>query len=183
MPNNKPALDVWDSCCIIGILNAEADKLPALLAQTNFFETGSAILGIPSSAVAEIYTLSDGTSAASKIEEFLNNPYVQFLQSTREVVTASSKLQFRFNSNQIPDLKAKAIAAGVPKDQASKLRSRDSEILAAALVYKADRLTTYDPFLIFLGSEYIQPETGLVISPPSSPMLLFPTGPRNIQID
>jgi hypothetical protein len=177
MPNSKPALDVWDSCCIIGILNAEADKLPALLAQTQFFETGKALLGIPSSAVAEIYTLSDGTSAAAKIEEFLNNSYVQFLQSTREVVTLTSKLQFRFNSNQIADLRDKAIAAGVPNKQASKLKSRDSEILAAALVYKADRLTTYDPFLIFLGREYIQPETGLVISEPSSPMLPFP--PQN----
>jgi hypothetical protein len=175
MPNSsKPALDVWDSCCIIGILNAEQDKLPALLAQTRLFETGSAVLGVPSTAVTEVFKLSDGTSAEAKIQEFLDNPYVQFLQSTREVVTLSSRLQFRFNSNQIPDLKAKAIAAGVPGEQANKLGSRDSEILASGLVYKADRLTTYDPFLIFLGNEYIYQESGLIISPPSCPFLPFP---------
>ena len=174
MTVSKPELDVWDSCCIIAVLNGESDKLPELLAQTRFFETGSAILGVPSCAIAEIPNLGDGSPAQAKIEEFLNNPYVQFLQATREVATLSGRLQFRFNCNQITDLRAKAIAAGVPKDQASKLKSRDSEILATALVYKADRLTTYDPFLIFLGREYIHSEYGLVIDRPSSPFLPFP---------
>ena len=41
-------------------------------------------------------------------------------------------------------------------------------------MYKADRLTTYDPFLIFLGREYIHREYGLVIDKPSSPFLPFP---------
>jgi hypothetical protein len=175
MPTSKPELDVWDSCCIIGILNAEKDKLPALLAQTRFFETGKAYLGIPSAAVTEFPTLGDGSPADKQLDEFLNNPYVQFLQSTREVSLMSGRLQYRFNVNQIPDLKQKAMAAGVPKDQASKLKSRDSEILACALVYKATRLTTYDPFLIFLGAEYIQGEYGLIIGPPQSPLLPFPT--------
>jgi hypothetical protein len=57
--------------------------------------------------------------------------------------------------------------------QANRLKSRDSEILATAIVHKAKRLTTYDPFLIFLGKEYITPETGLVISPPDSSFLPF----------
>ena len=30
---SKIDLDVWDSCCIIGVLNNEQDKVPALLAQ------------------------------------------------------------------------------------------------------------------------------------------------------
>jgi len=176
MPSSgKPALDVWDSCCIIGILNGEKDKLPALLAQTQFFETGKAVLGVPSTAVSEIFKLSDGTPAQPKIDEFLNNPYVELLQPIREVVMLSGRLQYRFNSNQIPDLKAKAVAAGVPKKRADRIGSRDSEILATALVYKADRLTTYDPFLIFLGNEYIQRESGLIISPPPISFLAFPT--------
>src|SRR5260370_7402854 len=174
MPNSRPALDVWDSCCIIGILNAEKDKLQAVVAQGRFFGTGSAILGIASRGVSEVSSLADGTSASSKIEEFLDNPYVQLLQPTREVSTMSAKLQFRFNSKQIPDLKDRAIAAGVPKDRASKLTSRDSEVLATAIFYKADRLSTYDPFLIVLGREYIQKATGLVIDPPTSPFLPFP---------
>ena len=174
MPSSKPELDVWDSCCIIGILNAEKEKLPALLAQTRFFEAGSSILGIPSCAVTEVVTLADGTSAHSKVEEFLNNPYVQLLLPTREVSTLSARLQYRFNTKQIPDLREKAIKAGVPKDRASKLTSRDSEVLATALFYKADRLSTYDPFLIFLGREYIQRESALVIDYPTSPFLPFP---------
>jgi hypothetical protein len=47
MQSSKPILDVWDSCCLIGILNGEQDKLPALLAQTRFFETGAAMLSLP----------------------------------------------------------------------------------------------------------------------------------------
>ncbi len=176
MPSDKPAkpeLDVWDSCCLIGVLNREQDKLPALLAQTQFFETGKAILGIPTTAVTEVVTLSDGTSAEAKLQEFLDNHYVELLQPTLEVSLMSGKLQFRFDSKRMPELKAKAIAAGVPSDQCNRLKSRDSEILATALVYKAQRLTTYDPFLIFLGKEYITPETGLVIGPPDSSWLNF----------
>jgi hypothetical protein len=174
MSSSKPQLDVWDTCCILGILNNEADKVPALLAQTRFFESGGALLGIPSCAVSEIVTLADGTSASSPLEEFLNNPYVQLLQPTREVSILSGRLQFRFNPKQISDLREKAIAAGVPKDNANKLTSRDSEILATALVFKAERLSTYDPFLLFLGREYLQKETGLLICQPASTLLPFP---------
>jgi hypothetical protein len=62
--------------------------------------------------------------------------------------------------------------------EANRLKSRDSEILATALVYKAQRLTTYDPFLCFLGKEYITPETGLVIGPPDSSLLPFDQEPE-----
>ena len=75
------------------------------------------------------------------------------------------------------DLKSKAIAADVPKDNANRLGSRDSEILATALEYKAERLTTYDPFLIFIGKEYITPETGLVVGLPDSSWLPFADSP------
>ena len=176
MPSDKPAkpdLDVWDSCPIIGVLNKESDKLPALLAQTQYFETGKAILGIPSAAVTEIVTLSNGSPAGPKVKEFLDNSYVELLQPTVEVSMKSSELQYRFDSRRLPELKTKAIAAGVPPDQANRLKSRDSEILATALVYKAQRLTTYDPFLCFLGKEYITPETGLIIGPPDSSLLPF----------
>jgi hypothetical protein len=171
--NSKPTLEVWDSCCIIGILNGEKDKLPALLADRQRFEAGVALLGIPSAAATEIVFLSDGTAADEKVREFLSNPYVQYLMPSQEVASRSSKLQFRFNEKQTPDFKDRAIAAGVPKDQAHRLKSKDSEILATALVYKATRLTTYDPLLLFIGAEYITSETGLVIAKPSASMLQF----------
>ena len=174
MPNSKLALDVWDSCCIIGILNAEKDKLPALLSQTRLFESGGAMLGIPIAALPEIVTLSDGTPAEQKVRAFMDNPYVVPLQSTLDVSYKSVNLRYRFDSARMPELKTKAIAAGVPPDRANKLTVKDSEILATALVYNADRLTTYDPFLIFLGKEYLTPETGLIISSPDSPFLPFP---------
>jgi hypothetical protein len=85
----------------------------------------------------------------------------------------SSELQHRFDSRRLPELKTKAIAAGVPADHCNRLKSRDSEILATAIVHKAKRLTTYDPFLIFLGKEYITPDSGLVVSPPDSSFLPF----------
>jgi predicted nucleic acid-binding protein len=71
----------------------------------------------------------------------------------------------------MPELKRRAIAAGCPKDQAKRLRSKDADILATALHYKAARLTTYDPFLRFLGQEYITKETGLVIDIPKTSFL------------
>jgi hypothetical protein len=174
MPSSKPTLDVWDACCIIGILNGEQDKLPALLAQTRFFETGAAMLGLPMPALDEVVTLSDGTSAEQKVREFLANPYVLPLYPNLEISFKSKNLRIRFDSKTLPELYDKAVAAGVPKDQAKKLKMKDSEILATALFYQADRLTTYDPFLLFLGREYIEKETGLVIDRPTSPFLPFP---------
>ncbi len=171
MPSNKPALDVWDSCCLLGILNSEKDKLPALLSQTQKFENGTAVLGIPIVVVSETVTLSDGTSAEKPVSKFLDTPYVVPLQATQEVAVTSSRLQFRFDTKRMPDLRAKAIAAGVPKDNANKLRRADADVLATALVYKAARLTTYDPFLLFIGNEYITPETGLVIDMPDTSWL------------
>lgn len=80
-------------------------------------------------------------------------------------------MQYRFDSKRMPELKRRAIAAGCPKDQAKRLRSKDADILATALHYKAARLTTYDPFLRFLGQEYITKETGLVIDIPKTSFL------------
>src|SRR5215469_12992757 len=109
MPSSKPELDVWDSCCFLGVLNNEKDKLPALLSQTQKFENGSAVLGIPSVVISETVTLSDGTSAEEPVRKFLDNPYVVPLQATQEVAITSSRLQFRFDTKRMPDLKAKAI--------------------------------------------------------------------------
>lgn len=172
--SSKPTLDVWDSCCLIGILNDERDKLPALLAQTRFFETGAAMLGLPIAALDEIVTLSDGTSAEEKVRAFLLNPYVLPLHSNLEVSFKSKSLRMRFDSKRMPEMYDKAVAAGVPRDQAKKLGVKDSEILASALFYEASRLTTYDPFLLFVGREYVEKETGLIIDLPTSPFLPFP---------
>lgn len=173
MPSSHPELDVWDSCCIIGILNNEKDKLPALLAQTRRFESGEAILGIPSAVISEIFVLSDGTPAEEKIKAFTENPYVVLLQPTLEISIKSGALQYRFDSRRMPELRTQAIADGVPKSNANRLGSRDSEILATALELSAKRLTTYDPLLCFIGKKYITPETGLLIGPPDSSWLVM----------
>ena len=178
MPSKKPALDVWDSCCLLGMLNNDKDKLSALLSQTQRFENGEAILGIPSAVVSEIVELSDGTPASEKVRAFLDNPYVLLLEPTREILFRSSALQYRFHSSRMPDLRTKAVAAGVPKNNAVRLGSRDSEILATALELNAARLTTYDPFLLFIGKEYIKPETGLVVDLPDTSWLDFPETPK-----
>lgn len=75
----KPDLEVWDSCCLTGILNNEKDKVPALLSRTHSFEQGEAILGIPIVVIGEVVALSDGTPAKDKVERFLQNPYVETL--------------------------------------------------------------------------------------------------------
>jgi hypothetical protein len=174
MQSSKPTLDVWDSCCLIGILNGEQDKLPTLLAQTRFFESGAAVMGLPIAVLDEVVTLSDGTSAEEKVRAFLQNAYVLPLHPNLEVSFKSKSLRIRFDSKVLPELFDKAVAAGVPKDNAKKLGVKDSEILATAIFYEADRLTTYDPFLIFLGREYLEKETGLIIDRPASPFLPFP---------
>jgi hypothetical protein len=181
MPN-RPALDVWDSCCLIGILNEEKDKLPALLSQTQKFEDGSAILGIPSVVVSETVMLSDGTSAEEKVNKFLDSHYVELLQATREVATTSSRLQFRFGSKQMPKLREQAIEAGTPKDNA-KLTRADSDVLATALVYKAARLTTYDPFLRYIGDQFLSKETDLIVGLPDTSWLPLDYPRRKITFD
>ena len=103
MQSSKPALDVWDSCCLIGILNDEKDKLPALLAQTCFFETGAAMLGLPIAVLDEVVTLSDGTSAQEKVKAFLLNPYVLPLHPNLEVSFKSKSLRIRFDSKRMPE--------------------------------------------------------------------------------
>jgi predicted nucleic acid-binding protein len=180
MPN-RPELDVWDTCCLIGVLNGEKDKVPALLAQIPRYESGEAILGIPHGVISEVVTLADGSSAAEALKRFIANPYIETLTPTVEVSILSGQLQHRFNSQRMPELKTKAIAAGCPKQQANRLRVKDAEILATAMHYKAARLTTYDPLLRFLGREYITPETGLVIDPPQTSFLPleFPDGSNN----
>ena len=177
MPN-KPDLDVWDTCCLIGVLNAEQDKVPALLAQIPRYESGEAILGIPNGVISEVVSLADGSSAAGPLKQFIASPYIETLTPTVEVSILSGQLQHRFNAQRMPELKTKAIAAGCSKEQAIRLRAKDAEILATALHYKAARLTTYDPFLRFLGQEYITPETGLLIDPPQTSFLPleFPNG-------
>jgi hypothetical protein len=174
MQSSKPTLDVWDSCCLIGILNGEKDKLPALLAQTRFFESGAALLGLPIAALDEVVILSDGTSAEEKVRAFLLSPYVLPLHSNLEISFKSKNLRMRSDVKNLPELYDKAVAAGVPKDQAKKLRVKDSEILATALFYEASRLTTFDPFLLFLGREIIETETSSIMDRPSSPFLPFP---------
>jgi hypothetical protein len=163
-------------------LNNEKDKLPALLSQTQRFESGAARLGIPSAVVAEIVSLSDGTPAEDKVRAFLDNPYVLLLEPTREILFKSSSLQYRFHNSRMQDLKTRAIAAGVPKENATRLGSRDSEILATAIELKAARLTTYDPFLLFIGKEFITPETGLVVDLPDTSWLDFPDAAKGAEL-
>jgi hypothetical protein len=163
-------------------LNKEKDKLAALLSQMQKFDDGTAVLGIPSVVVSETVTLSDGTAAEERVIKFLDNPYVVTLQATQEVALKSSHLQFRFDTKRMPELREKAIAAGLPKDNANKLKRADADVLATALVYKAARLTTYDPFLLFIGKEYITPETGLVVDLPDTswlPLEYPPTSQAN----
>ena len=173
----KPELDVWDSCCLIGVLNDERDKVPALLAQVPRFESGEAVLGVPTGVISEVVALADGSSAEEPLKRFLANPYIENLIPTVEVSILSGQLQYRFDSRRMPDLKDKAIAVGCPADQASRLRAKDADVLATALHYKAHRLTTYDPFLRFLGQEYITKEKGLIIDVPQTSFLPleFPT--------
>jgi predicted nucleic acid-binding protein len=172
--SSKPTLDVWDTCCIIGLFNNEKDKVPALLAQTQLFESGAVILGLPIAVLDEVITLADGSSAETKLREFLENPYVLRLQSNVEVSFLSKNLRVRFDGERSPEVTEKALLAGVSKKQAKKLAAKDSEILATAIFYKADRLTTYDPFLIFLGKQYLQKEFGIIIAPPTSDLFPFP---------
>ena len=90
MPTDKPDLDVWDSCCLIGILNKEKDKMPGLLAQQQYFESGKALLGIPMTAVTEVVTLADGTPAEKAVKQFLENRYILLLQPTLEISISPS---------------------------------------------------------------------------------------------
>ena len=71
----------------------------------------------------------------------------------------------------MPELRTKAMAAGCSADQALRLRSKDADILATAIHYKATRLTTYDPFLRFLGRDFLYKEYGLIVDVPDTSFL------------
>jgi len=172
MPSKPPALIVWDSCCLIGLFNQEEDKAAGLTYELRECSEGRSALGIASASIGEVITLADGTPAYPVLEQFLDAPFLQILSSNREVGLLASKLGSRFDLRAQPEILQKAIDFGCPKDQ-KRLKSKDAEILATAIVYNAIRLTTYDPFLRFLGANFIQAEYGIAVDMPAS-TLLFP---------
>jgi predicted nucleic acid-binding protein len=172
MPNKPPALIAWDTCCILGLFNKESDKLAGLTYELRECDEGRAFLGIASATLSEVTRLADGSAAYPHLETFLQFPFVQQLNSTGEVGLLASKLGHRFDLRSQPELLAKATASGCPRDQ-NRLKPKDAEILATAIVYKATQLTTYDPLLLFLGAEFIRSEFGLIIDKPASGLLFL----------
>jgi hypothetical protein len=170
MASKPPALIVWDSCCLIGLFNRESDKIAGLIYELRECDEGRAVLGIASASIAEVTTLADGTPAFDTLEHFLNAPFIQILNSNKDVGLLASKLGSRFDLRLQTDMLKKAIEFGCPKDQ-KRLKTKDAEIVATAITYRAMRLTTYDPLLRFLGAEVIQQEYGLSIDFPPSALL------------
>ncbi len=173
MPNKAPILIAWDSCCILGLFNKEQDKFAGLTYELRECDEGRAYLGIASATLSEITRLADGSAAYPHLESFMQFPFIQQLNTTREVGLLSSKLGHRFDLRAQPELLAEARAFGCPNDQ-NRLRPKDAEILATAIVYKAVQLTTYDPLLRFLGARFIHSEYGVVVDKPSSSLLFLP---------
>ncbi len=171
MPSRSPLI-VWDSCSVIGYFNKEEDKITGLRYEINECAFGRSVLGIATASLGEIVYLADGSAAFPALEDFLDLPFLQQLNNNQQVGLLSSRLGHRFDFRQHPEILAKAEAFGCPKDQ-KRLKSKDAEILATAMVYEASRLTTYDPLLRFIGSEFLRPDTGLVVDYPSSSLLLL----------
>jgi hypothetical protein len=172
MPSKPPILITWDTCCILGLFNKEPDKLAGLTYELRECDEGRAFLGIASATLSEVTRLADGSAAYPHLEIFLQFPFIQQLNSTREVGLLASKLGHRFDLRTQPALLAKAQAFGCPRDQ-NRLKPKDAEILATAIVYKAAQLTTYDPLLLFLGAEFVRSEFGLIIDKPASALLFL----------
>ena len=82
------------------------------------------MLGLPMAALDKVVTLSDGTSAEQKVRDFLANPYVLPLNPNLEISFKSKNLRMRFDSKTLPEMYDKAVAAGVPKDQAKKSKNQ-----------------------------------------------------------
>jgi hypothetical protein len=174
MPNRPPDLYVWDTCCILGLFNNEQDKIAGLLSEIAQCEAGRAYLGVPTAAMGEVVRLADGQPADKALEAFLDQHYVQQLNNTREIGLLTSQLRFRFDLRNQPEKLQLAVAFGCPTDQ-KQLKAKDAEIIATTIVYNAARLTTYDPFLRFIGQEFITPEFGVIVDVPSSSFLPFTT--------
>jgi len=172
MPSKTPELFVWDTCCLLGLFNNEQDKVAGLRYEIAECEAGRAQLGIPIAAMGEVTRLCDGQPADKILEAFLENRFVQPLNSTPEIGVLTSKLGFRFDLRGQPELMQRAAEFGCPPDQ-RRLKAKDAEILATAIFYKATRLTTYDPLLSFIGQEFVKPEYGVVVGPPDSSFLPF----------
>jgi hypothetical protein len=130
-------------------------------------------LGIASATLSEITRLADGSPAYPSLELFLQLPFIQLLNSNQEIGLLASRMGHRFDFSNNSELLAKAANFGCPKNQ-KRLKNKDAEILATAIVYKAVRLTTYDPFLRFLGAEFVQNESGMIVDTPSSSLLFAP---------
>jgi hypothetical protein len=159
---------------LLGLFNNEHDKIAGLRYEIAECEGGRAYLGIPIAAMAEVVRLNDGQPADKVLEAFLDYRFVQQLNSTKEVGLLTGKLRYRFDFRTQEEMLQRAVAFGCPVDQ-KQLKAKDAEILATAIVYKAARLTTYDPFLKFIGQEFIKPEYGVVVGPPDSSFLPFGT--------
>jgi len=172
MPSNSPSLIVWDSCCVLGYFNRETDKLAGLQYEINECSCQRGILGIATATLGEIVYLADNSPAYPVLEKFLKLPFIQQLNNNQEVGLLSSRLGHRFDLRDKPDSLSEAKLFGCPVDQ-KRLKSKDAEILATSIVYKASRLTTYDPFIRFIGQKYIRNEYGVVVDTPSSALLPF----------
>ena len=172
MPSKPPLLIDWDSCCLLGLFNQEPDKLAGLTYELRECEEGRATLGIATATLGEVTRLADGSPALETLESFLELPFVQLLNNNKEVGLLANQLGQRLDLRSQPALLSEALAYGCPSDQ-KRLKSKDAEILATAIIYKAARLTTYDPFLRFIGAKFIQPEFGMIVDKPSSSLLFF----------
>lgn len=172
MATRTPILIAWDSCCILGLFNKESDKLSQLTYELRECEEGRAVLGIAFATLSEITKLADGSPALQTLELFLQLPFVQLLNGNKEVGLLANRLVDRFDLRGQPDLLEKSREFGCPPDQ-KRLRSKDADILATAIVYKAVRLTTYDPLLRFLGTEFIRSEYGMIVDKPLSSLLFM----------
>jgi predicted nucleic acid-binding protein len=172
MPSRPPSLIVWDSCCLIGLFNREADKFAGLTYELRECDEKRAILGIATATLGEVTQLADGSPALATLERFIELPFVQLLNGNKDVGLLANRLGSRFDLRNRPEILSKALTFGCPKDQ-KRLRAKDAEILATAIEYKASRLTTYDPFLRFLGAEFIHAEHGTIVDYPSSSLLSF----------
>ena len=160
----KKPLWYWDSCVLLGLLKAEADKISDLEQMILDADDGKASILFSAWSFLEVLWLRGSNEPMAMtpddeklVQQFMMRSCFKIRNLDRKIAEDSRQL--------IWDCKQKDI----------RLSAKDAPHVATALFYNADVLHTYDPILIGLDGQLIkQDKSRLAIAVPKPQQHQFP---------
>ena len=146
--SNKRPLYCWDSCVFLAHFKSEADKpLADIRAVASEIDLDRADLLVSITTVMELLDVVSDKSIAAKFEKYLKRPNVALIDVNW--VVAQSALNVRVIGK---------------RHENRNIKVADAQIIATAIIHKADVLHTFDPKLLIISGHEIV--SGLSIKTP-----------------